>query len=172
MHLRPDARSRLRVLMMASHLSRESPAVGIGCVLLMWRSITLLLYVMMSVHGKINAHVGMPTSPPAPPGLRRSHHLDSAANAGARRSCPRRAPEHRPAAPTPVGTPVRARARRRRSGEHRRQAARHDVLDGYRASNTTATTSMSAARAAVTGPPSLVLLGSARRCRIPCRPRV
>lgn len=35
--------------MMASHLSRVSPAVGIGCVLLMWRSITLLLYVMTYV---------------------------------------------------------------------------------------------------------------------------
>ncbi len=57
-------------------------------------------------------------------------------------------------------------------GRRRKTAARHDVLDGYRASHTTAAMSTSAARAAVTSPPSLVLRGSARRCRIPCRPRM
>ena len=123
-----------------------------------------------------------PTSLSAPLGLCRSHHRDGAGTAGARRRCSRRALEHGPAAPMPVGTPVRARTRRRAavSAPSRRRprrssppdAARHDVLDGYRASNTTAATSTSAARAAVTSPPSLVLRGSARRCRRPCRPRV
>ena len=56
-------------------------------------------------------------------------------------------------------------------GHRRKTAACHGVLDGYRMSHTTAAMSTSAARAAVTSPPSLVLRGSERRCRIPCRPR-
>jgi hypothetical protein len=60
-------------------------------------------------------------------------------------------------------------ARHRRSSS---DVACHDVLDGYRASNTTAAMSTSAAMAPVTSPPSLDLRGSARRRRRPCRPRV
>lgn len=41
----------------------------------------------------------------------------------------------------------------------------------YRTRKTIAVTSTSAASTAVMSPPSLVLRGAARRCRIPCRPR-